>query len=159
MPRIVAYIAVGGLILALAACAGKPPPPPPPPPPTVIKATIEAAPSVNPDIRGRPSPIVVKLFELKTVGIFESADFFALFERESEALGAELVGREEFQLRPGDRKPLERQLQADTRYIGVVAAYRELERTRWKASMPVPLNQTTPIVVHLDQSGVTLRRE
>jgi type VI secretion system protein VasD len=147
---------VGVLLLALVACASKPPPPPPP---TVIKGAIEASSLVNPDIRGRPSPIVVKLFELKTVGVFDGADFFALFERERDTLGAELVSREEFQLRPGDRQPLQRQLQADTRYIGVVAAYRELERTRWRASMPVPPNQTTSIVVQLDSDGVTLRPE
>jgi type VI secretion system protein VasD len=155
--RITASVAVGGLLLLMEACAAKPPPPPPPP--TVIKGALEASSTVNLDIRGRASPIVVKLFELKTVGIFESADFFALFEREREALGAELVGREEFQLLPGERQPFRRQLQPDTRYLGVVAAYRELERTRWRASMPVPLNQTTSITVQLEGSGVAIRGE
>jgi type VI secretion system protein VasD len=125
----------------------------------VIKGSLEASPTVNPDLRGRASPIVVKLFELKTVGIFDSADFFALFERERETLGPELVGREEFQLRPGERQVLQRQLQPETRYLGVVAAYRELEQTRWRTSMLVPLNQTSAITVQLGSSGVAIQQE
>jgi type VI secretion system protein VasD len=101
----------------------------------------------------------VRVIELKTPGVFHSADFFGLFERDRDTLGGDFVAREEYQLKPGDRQVFQRQLQPDTRYLGVVAAYRDLERSQWRAALPVPPHQTTPLTVRLDAKGVTMRKE
>jgi type VI secretion system protein VasD len=150
-----AKLAVQCLIVAagVAACAS---PPPPPPKPTVIQATIDARPSTNPDARGRPSPVVMRFYELKSLAAFSSGDFFSLFDRDKETLAAEMVAREEFQLSPGEQKPFERKLQPETRYIAVVAAFRDLDRAQWRASMPVVAQQTTPVVIKLEASTVTI---
>ncbi len=137
---------------ALAGCAS----PPKPPPPTVVQATIEVAPNVNPDSRGRASPVVVKVFELKTLATFNSADFFSLFEKDKETLAAELMGRDELQLKPKETRKFERTLQPDTRYIGVVAGFRDLERANWRASVAVPLQQTTPVTIRLDARSISV---
>lgn len=136
----------------VAACAS----PPKPPPPTIIQAKVTALPAVNPDAHGRPSPIVVKFFELKSLAVFDSADFFSLFDRERETLGAELVAREEFQLAPGAVRQFERTLPADTRYLGVVAAYRDLERSVWRAAVPVTPNQTVSLAITLEAKKVVM---
>ena len=96
--------------------------------PPVVQGSIKAAATTNPDPRGRPSPIVMRLYELKSAATFNSADFFALFDKESETLGGDLVGREEYDLRPNETRPYRGQLQADTKVIGVVAAFRNLEK-------------------------------
>src|SRR5947207_3053449 len=101
------------VLLGLAACAA------PPPKPATIAATLDAHANVNPDARGRPSPVIVRFYELKSLAAFNAADFFSMFDRDKETLGAELVAREEFDLRPGEKRPLARTLQPDTRYIGV----------------------------------------
>jgi type VI secretion system protein VasD len=155
-PRQVSIVLIAGVALGLWACAAKPPAPPPP---TLVKGAIEATAAVNPDARGRPSPIVVKLFELKAVGPFESADFFSLFDKEREALGADLLKKEEVTLRAGERLPIDRTLDPDTRYLGVVAGYRTLERSRWRASVPVTAQRVNPLLIRLDADGVTIRQE
>lgn len=134
------------------ACAS----PPKPPPPTIVQASVEAMANVNPDARGRPSPVVVKFYELKSLAVFDSADFFSLFERDREVLGGELVAREEFQLIPGGRRTFERTLQPDTRYLGVVAAFRDLERSTWRAAVPVTPNKTVPLAIKLDAGKVVM---
>jgi type VI secretion system protein VasD len=144
-------VAACGILVA--ACAA---PPKPPPPPTIIQAKVTALPAVNPDAHGRPSPIVVKFFELKSLAVFDSADFFSLFDRERETLGAELVAREEFQLAPGAMRQFERTLPADTRYLGVVAAYRDLERSVWRAAVPVTPNQTVSLAITLEAKKVVM---
>lgn len=149
-------ILVLALAAALAACAAKPPPPPPP---TVVRGTIQAGAAVNPDARGRPSPVVVKLFELKSVGAFEAADFFSLFDKDREALGADVLRKEELTLRPGERVALDRTLDPDARYLGVVAGYRALDRSRWRASAPISPHRVNPLVVTLDADGITLREQ
>jgi type VI secretion system protein VasD len=145
-------IACAALLLGLVACAS---PPKPPPPPTIIQVSLDAQASVNPDLHGRPSPVVVRFYELKTPANFNAADFFSLFERDKETLGADMLTRDEFQLMPGDKKQFTRPTQPDTRFVGVVAAFRDLERAQWRAISAVPLQQSTPIAIKLDGSSVS----
>jgi len=127
------------------------------PKPVVAKLTIEAAASVNPDQRGRPSPVALKLFELKSLSNFERADFFSLFDRERETLGPELVARDEMVLKPGDRITQERKLAPEVRFIGVLVGYRDLERSQWRLSIPVEALRDQPVVVQLDAARVALK--
>jgi type VI secretion system protein VasD len=152
------------LLPMLCACA-KPPaapiivspaPPPPPPPPTVLQIHIDAAANANPDSHGRASPVVVRLLELKSLAAFQNADFFSLFERDRETLGSDLVAKDEIVLRPGGRREIRRELHADTRFIALVAGYRDIERSRWRASMPVKLNQATPVSISVQEQEITV---
>jgi type VI secretion system protein VasD len=114
--------------LLLSGCAK----PPPPPVTTRVAMTLVAGADANPDARGRASPLTVRVYALKTSGAFESADFFSLFEKDQATLGAEMAQREELLLRPGDSRKLEMTLAADVKAIGVMAAYRDLDRARWR---------------------------
>ncbi|MGW8392305.1 type VI secretion system lipoprotein TssJ [Pseudoduganella sp. HUAS MS19] len=140
-------------LLILGACASGPPKP------ALIKANVTVAGDVNPDARGRASPVVLRLFELKNLGAFQSADFFSLLERDKEALGSELLAREEFTLRPGERKQFDRPLQADTRFVAVVAAFRDLEKSSWRAAIPVHASQTMPVSIKLGSRDVSISAE
>lgn len=46
---------------------------------TKLDLTLTATEQVNPDLHGRPSPVVVHLLELKHPVAFEHADFFLVF--------------------------------------------------------------------------------
>lgn len=128
--------------------------------PTMLTATIEATAAVNPDAKGRASPVVVRWFELRSVSTFNSADFFSLWDRERETLSSELIARDELLLRPSEAKKLERTLQPETRYIGVIASYRDLERSNWRASVATIAAQTQqqvqPVTIKLDARGVSI---
>jgi type VI secretion system protein VasD len=135
--------------LALAVgCGGGPP---------LLKGSIKAEPSVNPDRGGRPSPIVVRVYELKGIAAFNNADFFSLFDKEQEALSGELVGREEYQMQPGETRQYSRQLQPDTKFIGVVGAFRDLDQSRWRQTAPVPTTKkSATIAIGIQSRAVTL---
>ena len=107
---------VSGMILLVGFSSGPP----------LVQGTIKAEPAVNPDRGGRPSPIVVRVYELKAVAAFNGADFFALYDKEQETIGGDLVGREEFLLQPSESRQYRRQFQPDTKFIGVIGAYRDL---------------------------------
>jgi len=121
-----------------------------------IRADVVAGADVNPDARGRPSPVVVKVFELKSLAAFEAADFFSLFEKDKETLGGELLARDELSLVPGGKRALARELKPETRYVGVVAGYRDLERSTWRAAVPVPPKKTTSVIVLLESRKVSI---
>jgi type VI secretion system protein VasD len=142
------------LSLSLLGCSGAQKPSAPKP--TVVKIALDVDPAVNPDARGRPSPIVVRMFELKSLAAFNASDFFSLFDRERETLGADLVAREELQLQPQEQRSFDRVLQSETRYVGVVAAFRDLEQARWRSAIPVKGGETVPLLVRLDSRAINL---
>ena len=135
-----------GLLLA-AGCGSSPP---------LLRGTIAVDSNVNPDRAGRPSPIVVRVYELKSVAAFNSADFFALFDNEQATLSGELVGREEFQLQPAETRQYQRQLQPVTKFIGVVGAFRDLEQARWRQTAPVPKKSKPAITIGVQARAVTV---
>ncbi|WP_341317025.1 type VI secretion system lipoprotein TssJ [Paraburkholderia sp. IMGN_8] len=130
--------------------------PPPPPPPTAVKVSVAVLAAANPDSSGRPSPIVVRVYELKSTAAFDSADFFTLYGKDQATLGADLNAKSEFLLRPGESRSFEQTVQPGTKFIAVVAAYRDIERSRWRATAPVPPNKTTPLAVKIDAADVVI---
>jgi type VI secretion system protein VasD len=139
-------IFVLGIVLATG-CASSPP---------LLEGLVNANAATNPDANGRPSPIVVRVYELKSLAGFGSADFFSLFEKEAETLGGDLVGREEYGLRPGESRPYRRQLQPDTKFIGVVAAFRDLENSAWRQAVPLPGKRGVTLTIGVEARAVTL---
>ena len=109
---------------------------------------------LNPNAQRRPSPVVVRVFDLKTPATFEAANFDGLFERDRETLAAELVARDEFVLNPGEGKKIERKLAPETKVLGVAVAFRELERATWRTTVALKPNAKNRINVALD--GVTV---
>lgn len=139
-----------GSALLLAGCASGPPAP------ASVRASIETATAVNADRSGRASPVVIKIYELKTRTAFDGADFFSLFERERDTLGAELLAVEEIQLRPGDKRGFERTLQPATRFVGVVAAFRDIDRAQWRAVAAVTPAKRNELKIVLDGMRATI---
>ena len=138
--------------------APRAPPAPPPAPPTALRATLFARPSVNPDVTGRPSPVTVRVYLLKSRNVFDGADFFALYDRDKETLGADILEREEFQLRPGDTRLIEKPLLAGGAHVAVFAAFRDIERAQWRAVMTLIPRQTNVLEISLEQNNATILR-
>ena len=142
--------------LLLSACAAKPPKTAP------AHAELSVSGDVNPDASGRASPLVVRVYQLRNDGEFNGADFFSVYEKEKETLGASLVSREEYVLAPGESRKLELPLSAETRFIAVVAAFRDIRTARWRAISRPPEKKLTDllrkggITVRLDKDNVTL---
>ncbi|WP_338497236.1 type VI secretion system lipoprotein TssJ [Pseudomonas sp. WP18] len=122
---------------------------------TKLNLTLAASDQLNPDLNGRPSPVVVRLFELRQPVAFENADFFSLYERARETLSPDLVDSEELELRPGDSVELRLGLTGDGRYVGLLAAYRDLPHARWRYTLPVAPAQLTEASLILAQDGIT----
>lgn len=134
-------------VCMLAACASKPPKPDP------ARARLVASAQVNPDASGRASPIVVRLFQLRDEDAFASAEFFDLYEKEKQILGESLVSRQEYVLAPGETRELEIPLDAQARYLGVLAAFRDIRAAQWRAVTRAPEKKLTDL---LGKDGVTI---
>ncbi|OWQ84437.1 type VI secretion system-associated lipoprotein [Roseateles aquatilis] len=125
------------------------------PKPTVVNGSVTASAQVNPSVTRRPSPLLVRVYELKSANAFNSADFISLYQKDQAELGAEMVAREEMTLQPGESRPLRRTLAPETRFIAVFAAYRDLENARWRTVVPVNVGKKQEIVIQADELSVS----
>jgi type VI secretion system protein VasD len=146
---------LGALALLMAGCGGKPILAPNP---KVLTINVLAAASLNPSASGRPSPVVVRVYELKAAAPFEAADFVSLFDKDQAVLGADVVARDEFVLSPGEAVALKRDLTADSKFIAVMAAFRDLERAKWRAVVPLLAGADNALAVRLEASTIVLSK-
>jgi type VI secretion system protein VasD len=155
MVALIVGVAGTGSLTGCGMFAKAPPPPPPPPKPGTLSINISASSAINPNTNNRPSPVVVRVYELKASAQFESADFLSLYDKDQAVLGADIVARDEIVFAPGDKKVINKPLAADTKFIGVVAAFRDLERARWRALVPVLPNKNNLVAINLDGIAVS----
>ena len=140
-----------GAALLGAGCGGAPKPPPP----TTVNGAIQASPQLNPSVNQRPSPLLLRVYELKSPAAFGSADFMALYQSDQATLAADLVARDEFMLNPGENRPYKKTLGADTKFIGVIGAYRNLEKSTWRAVVPVIPNKPQTLTIRAGDLAVS----
>ena len=142
-----AVAALAAMVLSVVGCR-KPPPvvAPAPAPITIVAApeaktktsmTLTATADINPNDARRPSPIVVRVYQLRTDAAFTSASFRALYDDEKATLGAELITRDEYELGPNERREVEVTLATDTRFVGAIAAFWNTD-AEWRALTAVP---------------------
>lgn len=141
------FTSIVATTLVLAGCAGAPKP-------AQVAGTIEASAQLNPSASKRPSPVLVRVYELKSAASFNSADFMSLYERDQQALATDLLGRDEYLVAPGESKKFNKTLSPDTRFIGVLAAFRDLERSRWRSVVAIQPGKKQQLLIRAAELSV-----
>lgn len=121
---------------------------------TKLDLRLQASETLNPDLHGRPSPIVVRLLELKNPSSFNNSDFFSLYQRPKESLMPDLISFEELEVRPGEQRDLKLSVQPGSRYVGVIAAYRDLPEATWRYVVSLQEGQINQAALRLDERGL-----
>jgi len=136
------------LAIVLAGCA------PSPPKDLNLSGTLVAAADVNLDPEGRPSPVVVRIYQLQSVVKFNNADFFDLYDDATAVLGADLIAFDEFTLRPGQSVDYQAQFKPTVKFVGVIAAFRDINSAQWRADLVLP-KKPGRLRVGLDKMSVS----
>jgi type VI secretion system protein VasD len=119
---------------AVVACKSKPPPPVEIPKPINAVVSIVAAPGLNPNREGRPSPVFVRLLLLKDATRFMNAEFDEVTAKSDQVLAASLIGRDERMVAPGSTIKLTLEVPPEARVVGVVAEFADLPDSRWRTA-------------------------
>jgi len=127
--------------------------------PTKISTQVLVSFDTNPDANGRPSPLVVRIYELKSNNIFDTADFYKLYDEEEATLGGDLLSREEFEFSPGGGREITHKVHDQARYLGVIAAYRNIDQARWRASTALKLNKKNSSIIRIGKQTVTINHQ
>lgn len=103
-----------------------------------LEIQVEASALVNPDDNGRPSPVLVRIYELRNEALFLDADFFGLYTTDRTVLQGDLLAVDQFILRPGETRTLRRKRNLQAAAVGVLAAYRDLPNATWRGAHRLP---------------------
>jgi len=145
-PILISVLCLATIIL-LSACAGAPKR-------ENLGIQINTTADVNPDMQGRPSPIILHLMELNSTEQFTRLDYMGLTQPSGAALGPELLSKSQLVLQPGESKALPMELNPMTTAIGLVAGYRDIDNAAWRKVVPITQGQTKGINITLDQSQI-----
>lgn len=134
-----------------------------PPKPPIARVSLNVQPNINPLSPATETkitearPVVIRLYELSSPAAFDSADFFSIFNDYKTILENELIASEELRVTPGQKLKFNRTLNLNTRYVGVVAAYKNPEESQWRASTAIPLNEIAPeIYIFLEENRIQI---
>lgn len=136
------------MMALLSACAGAPPAP------EKLGLQITAAGDVNPDMEGRPSPVILHIMELSSTEQFATLDYMSLTSPSGTALGTTLLSKTQMVLQPGENKQLPMELDPLTTALGLVAGYRDIDNATWRTSIAVIQGTTKGISVTLGQQQI-----
>ena len=105
-----------------------------------LKLSVQAANVLNTDARQTSASLAIRVYLLRDAEAFQRASFDSLYDNDEATLGAALLRRELLHLRPGESRDLTLALAGEARFVAVFAAYREIERSQWRAVLSLPLD-------------------
>jgi type VI secretion system protein VasD len=107
------------------------------------------------------TPIAIKIFQLRDDSLLHNAVFSGLEQDPAKALRSTYIRDDDYLLTPGQFKfvPFEA-LDADTRFIAVIANYSNQQDTTWKQVLRVqPRGRKVVLAVQINDSQILLKEE
>lgn len=125
---------------------------------TDLTLTLKVDADINPDDKNKPSPLFVRLYQLKETKMFDRADFIGLYERDKEVLGADFVAKQELKrLIPGESREEKFVLNKETKYIALYAEFLNYKAAEYKVITPIVANNVIATSINIQLSGNTLK--
>ncbi|MCV6611435.1 MAG: type VI secretion system lipoprotein TssJ [Amphritea sp.] len=125
-------------------------------PESYIALTISAHPLTNLDLSGRPSPTVVRVYQLRKEVDFNEASFFDLYDQDKMLLAADLLSREELIIAPGTVVNRQLLVDAEARFVAIMAAFQDTNNSVHKQIQPVRSDADTVLVAHLSGNSLVV---
>ncbi|TKC78931.1 type VI secretion system lipoprotein TssJ [Trinickia terrae] len=91
----------------------------------VLDVDLNARASLNPDEAQRPTSVVVRVYQLKDRKTFDSASYDDLLKNDRVLLAQDLLDMKGVRVTPGGAVSVTQPIQADARYVAVVAFFRD----------------------------------
>jgi len=144
-----AKLVFASLAIVLASCAttGNRPIP--------LQITIAVANDANPDEAGRPSPVVVDIFDLARTERFRDADYLALLSAPERKLRGDVLDQHRLTaIAPGSQRVLTLTADAKTEFIGVIAELVQYSDTKTRLALPLKPGNATTLKLIVNANGI-----
>ncbi|TBL68533.1 type VI secretion system lipoprotein TssJ [Hafnia alvei] len=134
-----------------------------------IKANLFANRDVNPNETGHPAPLNVFIYNVKEVDGFNNADFIEVVDENNKDLQAVSSKVYEAILQPGESRTVFITIDHDSRALGVIGAYRNLNDSTWSVVWEFPEKKVPwwkkmfrddplELNVHFQKSTMTIKK-
>jgi type VI secretion system protein VasD len=90
----------------------------------VLNVDLSAREALNPDDAGRATSVAVRVYQLRDRKLFDGASYDDLLKKDHTVLAQDLQDSKAAVLNPGASSSLSQTMKADTKYIAIVAFYR-----------------------------------
>ncbi|WP_415891234.1 type VI secretion system lipoprotein TssJ [Neptuniibacter sp. SY11_33] len=126
------------------------------PPDSNLALAISAHPLTNLDLSGRPSPTVVRVYQLRKEVDFKEASFFDLYDQDKALLSADLLSREEYVVAPGSFVNHQSVIDPDAHFVAVMAAFQNTDNAIHKQILQIPSQADVSLVAYLNANVLTV---
>lgn len=105
---------------------------------TDFKLTFVAEKDVNPDDNDVPSPVIIRMYELKSTKLFEKANFIDLYEQDSEVLAKSMISKQALKaVKPNEQIENNFVLNKETQFVGLYVEFLQYENAKYKVTFPI----------------------
>ncbi|WP_428995962.1 type VI secretion system lipoprotein TssJ [Paraburkholderia ferrariae] len=129
----------------------------------VLNVDLSAREALNPDDAGRPTSVAVRIYQLRDRKLFDGASYDDLLKNDRTVLAQDLQDGMAAALNPGASARLSQPMKADTKYVAIVAFYRNpgngngwkyvIEKTKLDADKPLNLQLVDQLLLVADDSS------
>ncbi|KML60486.1 type VI secretion protein [Burkholderia cepacia] len=123
----------------------------------VLNVDLSAREALNPDDAGRATSVVVRVYQLKDRKMFDGASYEDLLKNDRIVLAQDMQASVASVLNPGASASLTQPMQADTKYVAIVAFYRNpgngdgwkyvIDKKKLNADKPLKLELVDQLLV------------
>ncbi|WP_249173256.1 type VI secretion system lipoprotein TssJ [Burkholderia dolosa] len=123
----------------------------------VLNVDLSAREALNPDDAGRPTSVAVRVYQLKDRKMFDGASYDDLLKNDRTVLAQDLLASIGSVLNPGASASLTQPMQAGTKYVAIVAFYRNpgsgdgwkyvIEKKKLDADKPLKLELVDQLLI------------
>ncbi len=126
------------------------------PPAGVITLAVSAHPLTNMDLSGRPSPTVIRIYQLRKEVDFKEASFFDLYDQDKVLLSADLLSREELVIAPGSFSTQSFGVNPEAHFVAVMAAFQDTGNAIQKQIVAIDAGVDVSLVAYLNGNLLSL---
>jgi type VI secretion system protein VasD len=123
-----------------------------------VTVKITTTGDVNKNLDGEPSPTVIVLYQLVDIDLFNSADFFNLYQNPKTVLNNELIDQRQIIVTPNQPKTVTLQINNGTQYLGVLAAFNDITNSQWRQTVKVERKKSIIVDIQLAGSQVSIKQ-
>ncbi|KWE36578.1 type VI secretion protein [Burkholderia territorii] len=123
----------------------------------VLNIDLSAREALNPDDAGRPTSVAVRVYQLKDRKMLDGASYEDLLKNDRTVLAQDLQTSMASVMNPGASASLTQPMQADTKYVAIVAFYRNpgngdgwkyvIEKKKLDADKPLKLELVDQLLI------------
>jgi len=124
---------------------------------TRVMFNFDVAPDINPNGAGRPSPVVVSIFELEDSRQFSQEDFIHLYEDPKKYLGKDLIKKRSLkEFTPAYNRDTQFVADPRTRYVGLLVEFSQYDKSEERLVLEVRPKSKNSFNVRLSNLSIEI---